>query len=121
MNNMPQMPGIPLKSDASQASPFAEDSEQSESDVSLDAPLHVKPIISNPDNDSSSQVPVRSVPRKGIEVVSTRKGFYNQSRIKEGTVFFIKSEDQFGDWFKCVDKFYEEKRLKFLKDKKAKK
>lgn len=123
MNQMPQMPRMPEpnldSSDSrSELSPFAEDSvvNAAESNV-LDTP---RPSLANPDSDNASQRTI-IVPKKGIEVVAVRKGFYNLNRIKEGTKFFIKSEEQFGEWFKCVDPFFEKKRQEFVKAKKAKK
>jgi hypothetical protein len=128
---MPQMPGMPssgasVQSDSS-LSPFAKDSgvNTSESDVmGLDTPSHEeekKPETISSQMNDVSQVKAPSVPKKGIEVVAIRKGFYNQTRYKEGDKFFIKSEESFGDWFSCVDPYFEKKRIEFYKSKKAKK
>lgn len=95
--------------------------QESENKVELQAPVHEqKPVIETPDTVNSSVAKV-SVPSKGIKVVATRKGFYNQTRMKEGEEFTIKSEEEFGEWFKCVDPKFEEKRQAFYKSKKVKK
>lgn len=54
----------------------------------------------------------------GMEVVAMRDGFMFNTRIKEGDKFSIKSEEQFGSWFRCLDPKMEEKRIKYLEDKK---
>jgi len=89
----------------------------------LQAPIHeeiLKPVIKNADNEDSSKV-VISVPKKGIEVVAMAKGFYNQNRYVEGDKFSIRSEQEFGEWMKCVDPAMEKRRIEFYKNKKAKK
>jgi hypothetical protein len=58
---------------------------------------------------------------KGIEVVATRKGFYNQRRISEGEKFIVKKKENLGEWMKCVDPALERERFNFFKNKKAKK
>lgn len=59
--------------------------------------------------------------RKPIEVVATRRGFYDNQRKTEGESFTIKNFDEIGEWMKCVDSQLEKKRLEFFKQKKAKK
>jgi hypothetical protein len=133
MNNsgMPQL--NPLSSDASEInsgaslSPLAEGSASAESSVELNPPSHAeqdefkKPVMLSPEQNLQTQTKVPAAPRNGIEVVATRKGFYNQRRIKEGDEFKIRSEEEFGEWFKCKDAQFEKKRLEFVKNKKAKK
>lgn len=131
MNNMPQMPGMPKldlssggsDSHAEPLSPSFADGEGEKSpspDVGLDVPSHEdeKPKLIRAEEDVSTQVKAPSPSKGRIEVVATRKGFYNQERKAEGSKFFIKSEEEFGEWFKCVEKHYEEKRRKFLEFKK---
>lgn len=106
----------------------SEDSvEKSTESLTLDAPSHEDafqgPVIDTPENNlnNKSEVSIPLVPKKGIEVVALRKGFYNQMRWNEGDKFLIRSEKEFGEWFKCTDSYYEKKRLEFYKEKKAKK
>ena len=58
--------------------------------------------------------------RRGIKVVAADKGFYNQMRLEPGNEFTIRSEEDFGEWFRCVDMVMEQKRIDFLKAKKKK-
>lgn len=89
----------------------------------LDAPSHELetpvPEIEKP-GEADSDVNIPIVPKSGIKVVATRKGFYNQSRIKEGHEFVIKDFSKIGDWMKCLDPVLERKRLSYYKKKKAK-
>lgn len=78
-----------------------------------------KPEIINP-GESNSDVKVQPAPKKGIEVVAERKGFYNQHRKREGDKFFVPSIDKCGEWMRCTDPHMEKQRKKFLKDKKLK-
>ena len=128
MPQMPSMPSLDKNSDALEinsgalSSPFAEDSASVESDVKeMYDNVEVKPAIENFDENLQTQVAIRSAPKKGIEVVATRNGFYNQSRYREGDSFLIKSEQEFGEWMKCVDPEMEKKRIEFYKNRKAKK
>ena len=98
-------------------SPSSEDSLENQ-DESSDVELNVKPELLNAKSDSKTEIKV-SAPKGGIPVVATRKGFYNQTRLKEGAEFKIKDESEFGDWFKCVDSQFEKMRLDFIKNKKA--
>lgn len=126
---MPQMPTPKLNSGAEShenSSPFAgasADEKSAESTLDLDVPLHepVKPEIINPAANLSSQAVPPLAPSKGIEVVATRNGFYNQMRYRTGDKFFIRSEQEFGEWMKCVEPYLERKRLEFYRNKKARK
>jgi hypothetical protein len=69
----------------------------------------------------STEVKMPVAPSKGIEVVATMNGFYNQSRKKDGDKFFVKSFEELGSWMICIDPVLEKKRQEFLKQKKAKK
>ena len=117
---MPQMPGMPSSvSDES-------DSKLDSSPIKLSVPLHdeevfKKPLLNTPDSNNSSTIAVPLISKQGIEVVAIRKGFYNRNRYKEGDKFFIRSEEQFGEWMKCVDPILEKKRIELYKSKKAKK
>lgn len=62
--------------------------------------------------------PVEVKKAKPIEVVADRPGFYNQVRLREGDHFEIRSEDDWGEWFHCVEPGMEKKRVAFLKEKK---
>lgn len=127
---MPQMPNLPsLNNESSESevgassSPFTEDSAElnaAESDVTVEEDVQIaKPVVVTP-SEPSNQVKLQ-VPKKGIEVVALRKGFYNQNRLKEGDTFYIKSTEEFGDWFKCTDPLFEKERVKILLEARKKK
>lgn len=135
-NQMPPVPGMSsfksnISSDESVAgsdsfvSPSAKASvsKDAEADVDLDIPSHEeenpKPQYFSPDDNLASQVKLPQAPKKGIDVVATAKGFYNQMRIKEGERFTIKSFEDIGEWMTCIDPSFEKKRREFLKAKKA--
>ena len=108
--NMPTMPG----------------SNKQEVNVTNSLPGEIpivndKPEYITPDTNNNSVVNVPKFPTKGIEVVAMRKGFYNQKRISEGEKFICKKKEDLGTWMKCLDFDLERERLKFFKDKKAKK
>ena len=96
----------------------------SESSNELETPEHTEefkaPEIDKGEfrNDSEKLIPTISA-KKAIECIADRKGFYNQERLEEGDKFKIKSEEEFGEWFHCVDPDLERKRKLFLKEKKA--
>lgn len=110
---IPSMPSLNIFKKSNSDSP---EINSGESDAE-----NIPPQLNHFDDDIQTQVSVRSAPNKGIEVVATRFGFYNQDRKREGDIFFIKSEDEFGEWMKCVDSEMEKKRIEFYKNKKAKK
>lgn len=116
--NLPSMPGFRKQNsgESKDSLPFTEDSANAESEVEISS----KPQIINPQDSNDSQVDVKAS-KKGIEVVATRKGFYNGSRLKEGDSFIVKSEEDLGEWMKCVDRSIEKKRVEILNSKKAKK
>ena len=137
MNNVPSMPGMPNLSTSSSGeasvsqAPFTKGSSDSSGgpDVELNTPSHVEEdavSMATPQIQVNSPAPANemkapSAPKGGIKVVATRKGFYNQMRYKEGDEFIIRSEQDFGEWMKCLDSSYEKKRLELLmKKKKAK-
>lgn len=98
-----------------------EDPKLKDSSEELSLPVHeekVKVIDPSDDNDSIVPVPLK---KQVIEVVATRKGFYGQTRIPKGQTFSVASFDDLGEWMICTDKETEKKRVKFFKDKKAKK
>lgn len=66
---------------------------------------------------SKSHVKAR-LPSGTIEVVAMRKGFYNQQRYEEGDKFLIRSEDDLGEWMKCVDASKEKHRVELFRKKK---
>lgn len=133
MPQMPSMPNLPKQeipsSGESQGpqAPFTEGSGEQSSgpDVGLNVPSH-DPVPAPPKSDvslppPSNQVPVVPGRQGGIKVEATRKGFYNQMRYKEGDQFVIRSEEEFGEWMKCLDPSMEKKRAEFFKQKKARK
>lgn len=127
MNQMPSMPSLSTSEPDSMLG-LTEDSAVQQgaagSDV-LSAPDHSEelkaPTIISPDDSNNSQVSAPKAPKGGIAVVATGKGFYNQERLREGDKFSIRSEEDFGQWFKCEDKFWEARRVEFFKQKKASK
>lgn len=119
---MPKMPNMPSVNNGS-SSPLVDGLDSSDPS-SLDAPLHEdKPIIETGDRSDSNKsiLSVPSAPKKGIEVVALRDGFYNQMRKAQGSKFTIRDESEFGEWFRCVEPSFEKKRVNFYKEKKAKK
>jgi hypothetical protein len=80
-----------------------------------------KPQISSADGNSKTHKKVAPSPRKGIEVVAMRKGFYNQQRYEPGDQFFIRERSELGEWMKCVDAGEEKYRVDFFKKKKSRK
>lgn len=80
---------------------------------------NLKPKIVDPSsNDSEIDIPL--VPKSGIEVVATRKGFFNQDRKKAGSTFTVLKFEELGEWMECVDPAIEKKRVEFFKKKKMK-
>lgn len=117
---MPSMPSIkPISPDSSELdlSPsFAEDSgEQS----SGSAEVEIAPVAILDPSRNANLAEVRPAAR-GIQVVATEKGFYNQLRLAEGNEFTIRSEEDFGSWFKCIDPVFEKKRIAAMNNKKVK-
>ena len=132
-NKMPSMPSIPSistpisgEAPVSQV-PFTEESEvnSSDSDVGLDIPSHDEDPIAHltPQINTALQAPSNELKmpqaraQRGIPVVATRKGFYNQMRFKEGDEFLIRSEQDFGEWMMCVDPALEKKRKAYFEQK----
>lgn len=118
-NQMPSMPSLKTQgtssseSSGSDLSPsFAEDSVSSDAGSAKENPAIIDP------SKSGNLAEVRTV-RRGIEVVALEKGFYNQNRIAEGNRFTIKSEEDFGTWFRCIDPVMEGKRLEAIKNKRV--
>lgn len=88
--------------------------------VSLEAPAHEElavPKMATVESTISNSL-IIDIPKGGIKVVATRKGFYNQNRIVIGQKFTVPSFDQVGTWMVCEDKLHEAKRLKLIEDKK---
>lgn len=71
------------------------------------------------DNDSNVSIP--KPPKDGIEVVATRKGFYNQTRLNEGQKFKVRKKEDLATWMECVEPALERERIKLLNEKRAKK
>jgi hypothetical protein len=119
MNQMPQMPGMPSPE------PQIQDSAPvASTPTDLSIPTHSEPQVRPPviikdAGESDSEVKVM-IPKEGIEVVATRKGFYNQNRYEPSDRFFVTSFEHLGEWMECVDKVFEKKRIEALKIKKAK-
>jgi len=106
-NQMPTMPTEPEQSLPGEVAPSEIEPE--------------KPIIEKPEENVSSEVKIPLTAKTGIKVIATRKGFYGQMRIKLGQEFVVKKFSQLGEWMKCEDPAMERERVKFFKDKKAKK
>jgi hypothetical protein len=118
MPNMPKMPSFGAQNLASELS--SPSSEESQKDSSVGEEI-VKPTLTTHEASVANQFKMPMTSNKGIECVASRKGFYNQTRLREGDSFTLRSENEFGDWFKCVDKDLEKKRVEFIKMKKASK
>jgi len=84
-------------------------------------PIEPKLIYNDPEKAACNNVTIPLIPKLGIAVTATRRGFFAQQRIKEGEEFIVKAFESLGDWMKCKDSELEKKRIQFLKDKKAKK
>lgn len=96
-------------------------SDESSSAEGLIPPSHEEKVqVIKPEDDNDSIIPV-PLTKQVIKVVATRKGFYGQERISEGTEFSVSSFKVLGEWMKCLEPEMEKKRLQFFKDKKAKK
>lgn len=89
------------------------------SEASEPSPVEVKPEIIKP-NEADNEVKIPIVPKGGIEVVATRKGFYGQMRKREGDVFTVPKFESLGEWMRCKDPVLEKKRVEFFKEKKKK-
>lgn len=117
-NQMPvPVPGMPMPS-APAPMPSQEDPAGSED---LNPPVHEeRPVVSQSAPQVANEIAVKLAPKKGIEVVALRKAFYNQDRKHAGSRFFIKGPEDFGEWMKCIDPYWEKQRVEFYKQKKAK-
>ena len=80
--------------------------------------VDTSPKCITPEGKDSSTVAAPKVPKKGIEVVATRKGFYNRERKNEGDKFIVKKKHLLGEWMTCTDPDLEVERIKFFKAKK---
>ena len=58
-------------------------------------------------------------PKKGIEVVALRPGFYKKIRRGAGAIFMIEKMEQLGSWMKIVDEKLEAQRQKAEKESKS--
>lgn len=119
-NQMP-VPGMPMPSVLPPAlAPLQEDPAGSDD---LNPPSHdpAPPVLSQSAPQVANEISVKAIaPKKGIEVVALRKAFYNQDRKHAGSRFFIKGPEDFGEWMKCIDPYWEKQRVEFYKQKKAK-
>jgi len=80
----------------------------------------VKQDYITPETKLDSIVEIPSIPKKGIDVVATRAGFFGNRRIAIGQKFVVKTLEGLGLWMKCEDPELEKKRVKILEDKKIK-
>lgn len=78
----------------------------------IEAPKYVEP------EKTDSIVNIPKFPKNGIQVVATRNGFYNSTRIFTGDKFKLKSEKDYATWFECVDPDLEKDRKEHLREKK---
>jgi hypothetical protein len=91
--------------------------------LGLTPPSHEddRPKLTSPSDTLTTEITAPTAPSKGIEVVATGFGFYNQSRKREGDKFFVKGFEELGSWMICIDPVLEKQRQEFLNKKKAKK
>jgi hypothetical protein len=130
MNQMPSMPAplspatsSPESSDSVGSPSSAEDSVSSDAgSAEAETPVE-SPVAFHDPTKLSNTTKIQSTPRRGIKVVAVEKGFYNQSRIEPGlgekSEFTIRSEEDFGEWFRCIDPVLEAKREEAMKLKKV--
>jgi hypothetical protein len=93
--------------------PVAEETQPSVAMPSLDVP---GPVQSPAPVAQVKSAPV--VPKKGIEVVVTRKGIWQGCRKHEGDVLFIPVMEKVGEWMKCVDPELEKQHIAMMKERK---
>lgn len=80
-----------------------------------------KPQFVSEQTTVANKMETVAIPKEGIKVVATRKGFYNQNRISTGKKFYVSKFEELGTWMICEDPAMEQKRLEFFKNKKARK
>lgn len=90
-------------------------------EVEASPEVEEKQTYIKPDENIDSKVDVPLVPKKGIPVTATRKGFYGQRRLRSGDKFVVKNFEDLGEWMECEDRGLEKKRREFFRKKKAKK
>jgi len=121
MNNMPSMPKVNDNSLPVEDIEKNEELHLPQSNSPSQEEIFPKQEYVGGEKDIATNVKMPLAPKSGIEVVATRKGFYGQRRINEGDEFRVKKFEDLGQWMKCKDKDLERQRVKFFKDKKAKK
>jgi len=118
---MPTMPSMKENAVPEALTPSENSSLEvsSKDEASLEVPAQDEPKVEleTVEKTISNSLKI-SVPKGGIKVVATRKGFYNQLRIKTGDKFTVNSFEKLGSWMICEDKEFEKKRVELLKDKK---
>jgi len=128
-NKLPTMPNLGANPVSSPGLDVEKSTPSFGEDKTLDVPAHDEQNASvlqkpaTPDLHSpeiSSIIKLSELSKNGIQVVATRKGFYNQNRIREGEVFRIQSFEDIGEWMKCTDPDLEKERVKFFKEKRRK-
>jgi hypothetical protein len=60
------------------------------------------PVSLSPPVQKEVELPKAKAKSGPIQVVATRKGFFNNHRLNEGDKFVIDSEDQLGSWMKKI-------------------
>lgn len=116
--SMPTMPTVSKDTELEEGVLTAPSHEEKE--VSVKTEVSRDLLYISPDEDINNNIDV-PIPKEGIKVTATMKGFYGQMRKKVGDEFNVKCFEDLGTWTKCKDKELEKKRKEFFKNKKAKK
>ena len=116
MNEMPTMPTLEENTTSPDENKMLESGDET---ISKD--VVPKQSYDTIESKVVSNVSVPKIPKTGIAVIATRKGFYGQQRLKEGDKFVVRKIQDLGEWMKCIEPSMERERLNYFKDKKAKK
>jgi hypothetical protein len=73
------------------------------------------PPLPSKASEESEAVP----PKKGIEVIALRPGFFQQQRKVEGDKFTVVDMSKVGTWMKCVDPVLEKQHQSKMKEQKS--
>jgi len=109
-----EMPSLPGEENAAPELPGMEEKSSAEQ---LPEGVDPKPLLQNPKGESSSVKEVKQ-PKKGIDVVAVRPGYYRMSRRATGDEFKIVDMSELGSWMRLADPAAEKKRQDDAKAKK---
>jgi len=117
--NTKKMPSMPVITPTGGPTPPVESND-------LTTPNHEEATLpsatlQDPEVSLANKATLPAVSSRGIKVVAQRNGFYNQDRKRAGDIFYIKSAENFGNWFTCEEPEQEALRVEFIRNKKAKK